>query len=191
MAMAFMLGRIDEGVYQGYLAYAALNRTYQLQLSYEEMHRRGHVFMLRLFAAWQGDVSHAWPSYAYDEPIYEGILERWNEPDTEALTPWLLAACDRHTHQGKRETEKIFYDFSGHPRTPLEILLLFRLRELVGLQNPVLDHPLMEAPFDRLPDPGPAYVPDDLVCGTLARVRQDWPEFDEVVSLKNVMEMAR
>ncbi|WP_206957290.1 hypothetical protein [Trinickia acidisoli] len=184
MAMMFILGQPDEGLYQGALTLAALNRTYQLQSSYEDRHRRVHSFMLRLFAAWCGEVQHEWPPYAFSEPIYEGILERWREPDPEILTPWLLAACDRHTHESKRDSETKFYDCSAFPRTPLEILYLFRLRELVGLTNPVLNHPLLEAPFDKLPESQPAYVSDDLVQGTLARVREDWPDFDEIVSLE-------
>jgi hypothetical protein len=184
MAMAFILGRIQEGIYQGYLTYAALNRTYQLQISYADKHRRVHAFMLRLFSLWRGDMSHDWPPYAYDEPIYEGILERWDNPDPDALTPWLLAACDRHTHESKQDGKAVFYDCSAFPRTPLEILFLFQLRELIGLSSPVLEHPLMEMPFDRLPEPQAAYVPDELVQGTLARVREDWPQFDETVALE-------
>jgi hypothetical protein len=76
------------------------------------------------------------------------------------------------------------------PREPLEILLLFRLRGELGLQNPVLNHPLMEAPFDRLPQPQPRYQQDDLMRGTLSRVRADWPEFDSVVSLDAVSKVA-
>jgi hypothetical protein len=184
MAMTFMLGRVEEGIYQGYLTHAALNRTYQLQLSYEEEHRRTHAFMLRLFADWRGDVSHVWPAFAHSEPIYEGILERWREPDADALTPWLLAACDRHTHESQRDSENKFHDCSSFPRTPLEILLLFRLRELIGLKNPDLIHPLMEAPYDRLCEVQPPYELDDLIRGTLVRVREDWPEFDQIVSLE-------
>jgi hypothetical protein len=182
MVMLFLLGRTEEATYQGYLVHASLNRTYQLQLSYEEKGRKVHPFMLRLFADWRGDVTHAWPDYAYSEPIYEGILERWREPDADMLKPWLLLACDRHTHQSKHESEKVFYDCSAFPRTPIEIQYLFRLRELIGLENPVLDHPLMDPPFDKLPQAQPAYVPDERVLGTLARVREDWPEFDQIVA---------
>jgi hypothetical protein len=182
-ATCLLLGWDEAAIYEGYLAYAALNREYQLQFSYDQKHRRGHVFILRLFSAWRGDVSHEWPSYAYDEPIYEGILERWREPDPELLKPWLLAACDRHTHEAQPDTEEVFHDFSGLPREPLEILFLFRLRERLGLLNPVLDHPLMESPFDHLPTPQAPYIPDDLMRGTLKRIREDWPQFDEATSL--------
>ncbi|MEX3972021.1 hypothetical protein [Paraburkholderia caribensis] len=183
MAMLFSLGRREEATYQGYLAYSVLQHSYQLKLSYEKHHRRVHAFMLRLFADWQEGIEYQWLSFAYDEPIYEGILERWRERDPEALKPWLLAACDRHTHESKRETESKLFDCSAFPRTPIEILFLFRLRELIGLKNPVLHHPLMEPPFDKLPEPQSPFVPDPLVDGTLARVRADWPEFDRIVAL--------
>lgn len=188
MAYAFILGWLDEALYQGYLAHAALNRKYQLVLPYEEEHRRGHAFMLRLFANWRGDISHQWPSYGYDEPIYEGLLENWRNPDPEVITPWLIAACDRHTHQAGRTTSKTFYDFSDPAlaRTPIEILMVLRLRETVGLQNPAIDHPLLEAPFDRLPEPQPKFEPDELMKGTLTRAREDWPEIDNVLSLESI-----
>ena len=191
MAIAFVLGRIDEGVYQGYLTHAVLNQTFQLKLSYEETHRCGLTFMLRLFADWRGDAAHTWPSYAYDEPIYEAILEQWRVADPEVLKPWLLAACDRHTHQSQVDTETVFHDFAAFPRTPFEILLLFRLRELEGLKNPRLDHPLMEPPFDQLPMAQGPFVPDELILGTIARVRSDWLNFDDVVSLTSIMKFVR
>jgi hypothetical protein len=184
MALQFVLGHTDEAIYQGYLAHAILNRSYQLKLSYENMHRRVQAFMLRLFAMWRGDVAHAWPSYAFDEPIYERILATWRDEDPATLKHWLLAACNRHTHQAKQETEKTFRDCASFPRTPIEILYVLRLRQVIGLENPSLDHPLMEPPFDRLPEPQPRYVADDLVRGTLARIREDWPEFDNTVSLE-------
>jgi hypothetical protein len=191
MARYFILGQVDEAVYMGYMTHAALNQTFQLQLSYEEHHRRCHAFMLRLFADWRGDARHAWPAFAYEEPLYEGLLALWREPDSESLKPWLLAACDHHTQGLKKGEKAAFTDCGSFPRTPLEILLIFRLRELIGLFNPVLDHPLMEAPFDRFPETPPAYVPDALMQGTLDRVRQDWPNFDQEVSLASLVALSR
>jgi hypothetical protein len=184
MAYSLLLGQEADAIDLGYLTYASLNRKYQLVLSYEEEHRRVHALMLRLFAAWRGDASHTWPSYAYDEPIYEGILAKWRDPDPEVLTPWLLAACDRHTHQSQLErSEKKFYDCSNFPCDPVEILFLLKLRELEGLQNPVLDHPLMASPFDKLPAPQSLFISDELMKGTLARLHKDWPNYEQVVSL--------
>lgn len=64
--------------------------------------------------------------------------------------------------------------------------MVLRLREMIGLLNPMLNHPLMEAPFDRLPEAQPAVDPDDLMKQTLARARPDWPSIDEVISLESI-----
>jgi hypothetical protein len=185
MAFAFLLGWKEQGVYQGRLTFAALNHDYQLELEYTDKHKRSHVFMLRLFADWDGSgLTHDWPPYGYDQPIYNGILEHWRTPDPEALRPWLLAACDRHTYESRVDSSKTFYDFGDERvmRTPIEILLVFRLREYLSLANPVLNHPLTEAPFDRLPEPQPLFEPDEYMQGTLKRVREDWPQFDALTS---------
>lgn len=185
-----ILGWKDAVIYQGYLAHAALNNTYQLKLQYENEHRRAQAFMLRLFASWVGDADHAWPAYAYDEPIYEALLQHWRTPDPAALVPCLLAACDRHTHQAGRDTLTKFYDFSTEwdlGRVPVEILLLFRLREWEGLANPLLDHPLMAAPYHQLPPPQPVPPLDELMQGVVKRANEDWPGvYEEVLSLASL-----
>jgi hypothetical protein len=189
MAVMALLGWRDATVYQGYLTHAALNRNYQLELQYKEEHRRAQAFMLRLFADWVGDVSHQWPAYAYDEPIYEALLMHWRTPNVDDLVPCLLAACDRHTHQSGKDSSKKFYDFSDETRlerVPLEILFLFRLREWEGLANPTLDHPLMAAPFDRLPPAQPVLELDALMQGVLKRAREDWPDYDDVLALESL-----
>jgi len=186
MAVMAMLGWKNAVRYQGYLTHAALNRNYQLELQYRDEHRRAQAFMLRLFADWVGDVSHQWPAYACDEPIYEALLAHWRTPNPQDLTQCLLAACDRHTHSAGKDTLKKFYDFNDNnhlQRTPVEILFLYRLRQWEGLESPVLDHPLMAPPFDQLPPEQPVPPLDDLMQGVLKRAREDWPEYDDVLSL--------
>jgi hypothetical protein len=51
-----------------------------------------------------------------------------------------------------------------------------KLRQLEGLQNPVIDHVLMETPLGKLPPPVPAFS-DSLLDGVLARVRLTRPDF--------------
>lgn len=65
-------------------------------------------------------------------------------------------------------------------------LILFRLREWEGLTNPTLDHPLMAAPFDKLPEVQPIPAMDALMQGVLKRAREDWPNYDEVLALENL-----
>jgi hypothetical protein len=187
MAAMSILGWKDAVIHQGYLTHAALNRGYQLVIEYEEEHRRAQAFMLRLFANWVGDVSHQWPAYAYDEPIYEALLAHWRTPNPDDLVPCLLAACDRHTWQTGKESQKNSYDFNQDrhlERVPVEILFVFRLREWEGLANPVLDHPLMTAPFDHLLPAQPVPELDELMQGVLKRAREDWPQYDEVLSIE-------
>ena len=187
LAITAILGWKEAVIHQGYMNIAALNRGYQLELQYEDEHRRAQAFMLRLVCDWVGDVSHQWPSYAYDEPIYEALLAHWRTPNPEDLVPCLLAACDRHTWQtGRDGTGSNFTDFStpAYMRVPIEILFLFRLREWQGLSNPTLDHPLMAAPFDKLPEAQPIPELDELMQAVLKRAREDWPHYDEVLSIE-------
>ena len=187
MAAMAILGWKDAVIHQGYLTHAALNRGHQLVIEYEEQHRRAQAFMLRVFADWMGNVSHQWPAYAYDDPIYEALLAMWRTPSPDDLMPCLLAACDRHTWQTGKESQKNSYDFNQDwhlERVPVEILYILRLRQWEGLPNPQkIDHPLMTAPFDQLPPEQPVPELDELMQGVLKRAREDWPHYDEVLSL--------
>lgn len=187
MAYCFMLGWIEQAIYQGYLVHAALNQDHQL-CRYGVSHKHAHTFMLRLFADWRGDVSHPFLEWAYEVPLYEGLLERWRDPDPEAIKPWLQLACEYHAHEAKQDSSRNFYDFGDFRimRTPLEIHMILRLRELEGLQNPRIEHELMAPPFDVLMPPQPVLPPDELMLETLKRVREEWPDFDQVTALETI-----
>lgn len=180
MGWLFLLGQIEEAKVVARLIYAAIHRNYCRDFN-DEYHRRGQMFMLRLFGKWQ-DITIDFPNSAYDEPVYEWLLAHWDIADEQALLPALLAASDRHTHQSWDDTNKANHDFHHITlyRCPLELLMLFRLRALTGLKNPVVEHPLFDAPFDQLPEPQPVYI-DDMMQATLKRVREDWPHYDKVL----------
>jgi hypothetical protein len=186
MACCLWAGWISEASHEASLAYAALNRGYQLALSYEQRHRRASAFLLRLVADWRGGLHHSWPDNLCGDPIYEAILAHWRDSNLSLLESYLLAACDRHIRESRYDTEEHFYDFNDDTlmRTPLEILAVLRLRQLLGLKNPALDHPLMTAPFDTLLENQVELNQGSLVESVLARIRSDWPDYDEVVSLR-------
>lgn len=187
VAYCFMLGWTNQAIYQGYLTLAALNQDFQL-VGYGATHKRAHTFMLRLFADWRGDTNHPFLEWAYESPLYEGLLERWRDPDSEAIKPWLLAACEHHAHEAKQDTSKTFFDFGNFRimRTPLEIHMIFRLRELEGLKNPQISHELMAPPFDRLLTTQPELRPDDIMLGTLKRITNEWPDFERVTAVESL-----
>lgn len=188
MAYAFMLGWTEAAIYQGYLCYAVLNQSFQ-PISYGPERKHAHTFMLRLFADWRGhDVSHPFLDWAYEVPLYEGLLQNWRESDPAAITPWLHAACEYHAHHAKQDTSRTFFDFGDFRimRMPLEIHMILRLRELSGLANPTIEHELMLSPFEHLL-PEQAVLPkDELMQGTLKRVCEEWPNFNEVTSLDSL-----
>jgi len=53
---------------------------------------------------------------------------------------------------------------------PFEVLAVMKLRQLHGLENPVLEHLLLDTPLGKLPAPVPPYS-EPLLDEVLARVR--------------------
>jgi len=187
MALAFMLGWREQAVIQGYIATATLNQDYSLECGYGGRHRRGHAFMLRLFAAWRNDgTGYRFPEWAHAVPVYETLLQRWRLADSQELTQLLHTACEHHLQQGIQDTAKEFHDFGDDrlTRVPVEILMVLRLREIEGLSVPSVEHPLMEAPFDALLPPVPVPEPDAYIKGTMKRVHEDWPQFENWMTLE-------
>lgn len=140
-------------------------------------HRRTQHFVLRLVGSWQGWPERNEPACAYDEPLFNALIEHWRTTDLELIQHLLLVACDRHTHQARPDTSTRHYDLSWPDAEydPFEILSVLRLRETLGLPNPELDHPLMNTPLGKLPEPSEPYM-DELLEGVLARACDELPE---------------
>lgn len=140
-------------------------------------HRRTDHFILRLIGRWQGWPERKKPSCAFDEPLFNALVDHWATPNANDLAPLLLAACDRHTFQARPDNSKTSFDMSWHGvhYDPFEVLAVLKLRELHSLPNPVLDHPLMNTPLGRLPAPTEPYS-DELLDGVLARARMEFPD---------------
>jgi hypothetical protein len=127
------------------------------------------IFILRLLAS-HLDERAIRPKRRAEHPIFTALLDLWRRPATEKLRQVCLAACDLHTHQYKPGGE--FEHNAVWARTPIEILLLFKLRRLAGLPNPQLDHPLMNTPLGQLPEEV-TFAPDDLMMRVRARMAKN------------------
>jgi hypothetical protein len=138
--------------------------------------RRTQFFLLRLIADWQGIAAPPMPPQADDEPLFTALLNHWRSPDPNAITPLLLAACDRHTHLVMMSKDSPDFDMCGdHTYIPFEILAVLRLRQILGLTNPQLDHPLMATPLGSLPPVTEPYC-DELLDAVLAQARTEFAD---------------
>jgi hypothetical protein len=141
-------------------------------------HQRTQYFVLRLINDWQGwGDQNNYPKQAFDEPLFNALLERWRSPNLEDISTLLLAACDRHTHESKHFSNKRSPDIASESMwyDPFEIHTVLYLRRLAGLENPALDHPLMATTLGPLPAVAPVYT-DALLEAVVARARQECPD---------------
>jgi hypothetical protein len=139
--------------------------------------QRTQFFLLRLIDDWQGNPEHTYPPAAYDDPLLSALLEQWRTPDPANIAQLLLAACDRHTHHAKHTSERSDPDFptAAWWYDPFEIVSVLYLRKLEGLDNPVLDHPLLATPIGMLPDIVPKYS-DELLDAVIKQACKERPE---------------
>ena len=142
-------------------------------------------FFVKLFADWQ-DIETGFEPERYPAPLFDQLLQCWREPDENQLVELLLAICDQHTHECFERSSCISKqkDFALDPffGWPIEIHMLFRLREDIGLENPELDHPLMQtglAPY--LPEV--PVVTDDLLNRVTEKACKEYPELRHKIVL--------
>ncbi len=141
--------------------------------------------VLRILADYLGEPAPERQGEALTQPVYNALAAHWRTPDAALLAPVLLAACDEHTwrsHRGKDFgwTQEMF-DFALFRRTPVEILLVLKLRNELGLPNPALDHPLMNTPLGTLPEEV-AFDPGELIGAVVARMRADGFDDDAILA---------
>jgi hypothetical protein len=122
----------------------------------------------------------------FPSPAYDALLACWREPRVEHIVEPLLAACDWHTHEcmysrSDRDSKKVDFIADEYMGWPIDILMVYRLREAHGLPLPAaLDHPLMQTPFAAYLPPWP--VPrDELLEGVTARAIEEVPLLAEMI----------
>ena len=140
-----------------------------------------YTFILRILADYLDEPPLELEGEPLAEPVMQALFDAWRTPEPEALIDVCLAACDYHTQRCKNGNAKHFYEFESFnwTQTPIEILLLFKLRQLLGLQNPRLDHPLMNTALGTLPEEIP-FQPDDMISRVRARMQQDGYDEDKI-----------
>jgi len=106
------------------------------------------------------------------EPVLNELFAHWRDPDLSGMQEALLWLCDYYTHRTARKDGTEFGNDLLHTRFPALVLAWFRLRESLGLSNPIIDHPLMRPHYARLPPPQPFYT-DELLDGVIARLRRE------------------
>ena len=143
-------------------------------------------FILQLMTVYLGEPLLPFLGRTLSYPTYMQLLNAWRTPDLNELTPLCLTVCDLHTHHVFNQPDGLPGDFDDFlwRNTPIEILLLFKLRQLIGLENPVLDHPLMNTVLGVLPEEKP-FEPDELINRLRARMETDG--YDEVAIAKRIL----
>lgn len=143
-------------------------------------------FILRVFADHRRIPLGRLAPAATREHILNALFENWRATDLAEISSLVLAACDHHTHRCRANDAKEFFEFNDGLFThfPVEVLMLYRLREYEGLSNPDVDHPLMSTPLGKLSDPMRC-EPDELLQRVLARAKSQG--FDEEAIVRSVL----
>ncbi|MDZ7925087.1 MAG: hypothetical protein U5M23_13785 [Marinagarivorans sp.] len=118
-----------------------------------------------------------------EEPLFQALWDHWDSDDHGLLTDLLTQLLNRHTFQASRNNKDGGRDF-GAPameQVPWEVFFLYRLRKIKGLSNPVLNHRLMEPPFDLLPEPETHHKLCPRGARLLAAARKHFPDFDQLI----------
>lgn len=181
LALALTLGMRREAKAIGDLLLEAYRRAWFYDAEYHPFFH----FTLRLYADWSGQPPPVWVYNVAAEPVTDRLFALWRHPDPAQLAPCIVSACDLHTWHC-RGSGKDFPDFHtlAWQHFPAEILMLYRLRQWSGLDNPRVDHPLLNSALGALPEPAQTNS-DDLLKAVRARMELDG--FDEPAIVASVL----
>lgn len=141
------------------------------------------IYIFRIFASYFGQPDIEVTGDAQKDEVTQALFALWRTPDADELVDVCLDTLDQHTHRCHVGDARHFYEFESCNwiRLPIEIWLTFCLREKLGLQNPVLDHPLMpKMDYRELRQVG--WRPSDLIQRVYDRMLQEGMDEDQVLS---------
>ena len=108
-------------------------------------------FMMKIIADYLSEPPHVPRGEALEDQVFNDLYRVWRLPEAEEIVPFCLAALDSHTNRSVCIEGETHEFEAAWQHTPVEILLMFTLRELSGLSNPAIDHPLMNSPLGVCP----------------------------------------
>jgi hypothetical protein len=125
-----------------------------------------------IFSLYSRNAALALPEEIAKVPIrepYSELLTVWDTDDVERLSMALVAACDFHVERSREHNNREYFEFctENYRLQPVEILMVLRMRESLGLENPVIDHPIMNTPAGKL-YPIIDVEPDPIIAPALA-----------------------
>lgn len=140
-----------------------------------------YCFLLRLFADYFCMPVVPFSDKVKDEVLFQHLFDKWKNPEFDRLKELCVLVCDYHLTRCKPSKGNDWYEFSNLSWSlwPIEINLLFKLRELLGLNNPDINHPLMNTTLGQLPAEK-EFVLDDLLLQVLERMRSQGFDENEV-----------
>lgn len=107
----------------------------------------------------------------FGEPVLNELFQHWRDPDLSGFSRHLQWLADYTTHRIRTDCE-FAYGGPVAARMPGVLLPLIRLRRCLGLDTAAIDHPLMSAPYARLPQSAPQ-CSDPLLERVLDRLQRE------------------
>jgi len=195
------IGRDMQNMSPSHLPYTALGviigcraealRLARLQLA---LYRKGcyhsadaypiYFFVLRLMADFLGEEPIALQGESAEEPVHHKLFSCWRGAAEDLIAP-SMAACDFHLRRCLPSKTSVHeFDKGGFVRLPISVLLIFKLRQWLGLKNPRVPHSLMLDIFSDLPNEtrfeAVASGPDDLTHRLRTRLATDGYDEDRI-----------
>ena len=102
---------------------------------------------------------------------YSGVFTHWDNP--KELAESLVTICDYHCDRMIDKGADEEFDVAPFDLYPCEILAVYRIREQLGLETPMIEHPILATPLSAIRSRKRAKIDDPL----LARVERFYHEF--------------
>ena len=148
LAKAFALGMVSEGERIGHDSLTGLREGWFYGTSGNNL----TPFVLSAFAKWKNIVLSQQEFPFVIAEGYSGLLQTLTQgPD--AIRSAFFEACEFHLARSRESNDRETYEFANpiYAVYPVEILFVMRVRQLLGLSHPEVDHPLLYSPLAKLP----------------------------------------